>query len=56
VSRGSVIAILRDYPKKDSCKVKFDVPDENNSYIDIIKAKELRTNKELEDSICNWSS
>jgi hypothetical protein len=30
--------------------VKFDLPDDNDSYIDLIKAKEWRTNKPLEYS------
>jgi hypothetical protein len=32
-------------PKEDFEKVQFDVQDENDSYIDIIKALEGRTNK-----------
>jgi hypothetical protein len=39
VSHGSVIEIFKYYPQKNSYKVKFDVPDENNTYIDAIKAK-----------------
>jgi hypothetical protein len=38
------------YLKTDSCKANFDLPDDDVSYIDAIKAKELRTNKLLEYS------
>jgi hypothetical protein len=46
----SVTELLKYSPKKDSYKVKFDIPDENNSNIETIKANELRTNKPLEYS------
>jgi hypothetical protein len=39
-NQGSVIEILKFYLKTDSYKVKFDLPDDNDSYIDLIKAKE----------------
>jgi hypothetical protein len=48
--RGSVIEILKFYPQKDFNKVKFDLSNENDSYIDTIKAKELRINKAFEYS------
>jgi hypothetical protein len=50
VSQGSAIEIVEFYPKKDSYKVKLDLADGNNSYIDAKKAKELRTNKPLQYS------
>jgi hypothetical protein len=50
ISCGSVTEILRYYPKKDFYKVKLDVQDENNSYIDAIKAKERRAHQPLEYS------
>jgi hypothetical protein len=45
-----IIVILKYYPKMDSYKVKFDLLDDNYSYIDVIKSKELRTNKLHENS------
>jgi hypothetical protein len=35
--------------------LKFDLPDDNNSFIDIIKAIELRTDKSFEYSKFNLS-
>jgi hypothetical protein len=48
VSRGSVTEIMNSYPKTDSYKVKFDLPDETDYYLDAIKTKESRDNKSLE--------
>jgi hypothetical protein len=50
VQRSPVTEILKYYPKTNSYKVKFDLPDDNESYIDLIKAKELNANKALEHS------
>jgi hypothetical protein len=36
---GSGTEILNDYPRMESFKVKFGEQNENNSYIDTIKAK-----------------
>jgi hypothetical protein len=46
----SGIERLQYYPKKNSSKVKFDLPDVNNSYNDDIKANELKASKLLEHS------
>jgi hypothetical protein len=50
VSPGSLVDIIKYNPKKDSCKIKFYLQNEHDSFIDIIKAKERRTNKPLEFS------
>jgi hypothetical protein len=50
VSCSSVVEILKYYPQTDSYKVKFDVPDNNDSYINRFKANKLRTYKPLEHS------
>jgi hypothetical protein len=41
----SVIEIIMYYPQMDFYQVKFDALDENYSYIDTIKTKELRINE-----------
>jgi hypothetical protein len=46
-ARGTVSEILKYYPHKDSYKVKFDMPNNEDPYIDVIKTKELRVNKPL---------
>jgi hypothetical protein len=45
--RGSVSEILKYYPNKDSYQVKFNMPNNEEPFIDIIKIKELRANKPL---------
>jgi hypothetical protein len=46
--RGTISEILKYNPNKDTYKVKYDMPNDNDSeYIDIIKSKELRANKPL---------
>jgi hypothetical protein len=42
--------LLKYDPKTNSFKLKFDIADENDSYIDVIKSKELRAYKQLEHS------
>jgi hypothetical protein len=46
-ARGTESEILKYYPNKDSYKIKFDMPNNEEPYIDVIKTKELRTNKSL---------
>jgi hypothetical protein len=48
-SRGSIVEILSYNSKKDSYKVRFEV-ESGLDYIDVISAKELRTNKPVEMS------
>jgi hypothetical protein len=48
VPRGSYREILKYYFQRNSYKVKFDIQDENNSYIETIKKKEQRTKNPLE--------
>jgi hypothetical protein len=50
ISRDSIAEILKYYPKTGSYKVKFDLSYENDSYIDIIRAKRTNNNKFLEQS------
>jgi hypothetical protein len=45
-SRGSIVEILSYNVKKDTYKVRFEV-EGGDHYIDIISAKELRSNKPL---------
>jgi hypothetical protein len=50
VSQITVVEILIYHLKKESDKVEFDLPDENDSFSDTIKAKKLSAKKQLENS------
>jgi hypothetical protein len=47
VSRGIISEILNYNPKNDTYNVKYEMPNDNEPYIDHIKSKELRANKPL---------
>jgi hypothetical protein len=44
---STISEILKYYPNKDSYKVKFDMPNIEEPYFEVIKTKDLRANKPL---------
>jgi hypothetical protein len=47
ISRSTVVEIPKYFPQADTSKVKFHIKDKNDSNIERIKEKELRSNKQL---------